>query len=50
MLRGLRPLLGPEGCKFEVTCGNYAVGQLQNQTLLIALKNIITRLAQCIPF
>lgn len=48
---GLRPLLGPSGCcKYDISCGNYAVLQLQDQNIVIALFNIIKRVISCNPF
>lgn len=47
----IRPLLGPGNiCPFTVGCTQYALLQLQEQPLLIALKNIVQRLIQCHPF
>ena len=47
----IRPLLGPGNiCPFTIGCTQYALLQLQEQPLLVALKNIIHRLLNCHPF
>jgi putative component of membrane protein insertase Oxa1/YidC/SpoIIIJ protein YidD len=47
----IRPMLGPSNiCPFTIGCTQYALLQLQEQSLLIALKNITQRLVQCHPF
>ncbi len=48
-IQGLRPLLGPSSCKFEVTCGNFAVQQLQEKPLFIAVWAITKQLLACNP-
>ncbi|MDP3788516.1 MAG: membrane protein insertion efficiency factor YidD [Candidatus Chromulinivorax sp.] len=46
----IRPMLGPMNiCPFTVGCTQYALQQLQEQSLLTALKNIVQRLIQCHP-
>jgi len=47
----IRPMLGPMNiCPFSIGCTQYALLQLQEQSLFIALKNIMQRLMQCHPF
>ena len=47
----LRPLLGQDGgCRFEVTCTEYALQQLQTEPLYKAIKNITRRVLSCHPF
>lgn len=46
----LRPLLGPAQCQFELSCGLYAIKQLQEQSLLRALVAICKRLWLCSPW
>jgi len=43
----IRPLLGPANCRFEVTCGKFAIKQLQTEPLHRAIWNIIKRLLNC---
>ena len=51
MITFIRPLLGPGNiCPFTIGCTQYALLQLQEQSLVPALKNIIQRLLQCHPF
>jgi putative component of membrane protein insertase Oxa1/YidC/SpoIIIJ protein YidD len=50
ILRGTRPLLGPARCKFTVTCTEYAIIQLQEKSLLVAIGEIVRRLFSCNPF
>lgn len=50
IITGLRPLLGPAECRFEVSCTNYAKDELKNKPLLKALFSIIKRLLSCNPF
>ncbi|TET36246.1 membrane protein insertion efficiency factor YidD [Candidatus Dependentiae bacterium] len=47
---GLRPLLGSAGCRYNPSCGNYAVEQLQKKSVLPALWAIIKRILSCNPF
>ena len=47
----IRPMLGPMNiCPYSVGCTQYALQQLQEQSLFTALKNISGRLIQCHPF
>lgn len=47
----IRPLLGPMNiCPFTIGCTQYALKQLQKESLGAALKKIINRLTQCHPF
>jgi len=51
MLYMIRPQLGPMNiCPFPVGCTQYAVAQLEQETLFKALKNIFLRIIQCHPF
>lgn len=50
LIQGLRPLLGPATCKYELTCGKFAVYQLQTFPIHIALWAILKRIASCNPF
>lgn len=47
---GLRPLLGPASCRYQVGCTQFAVLQLQKKPLLSALWHISKRLFFCNPF
>jgi len=47
LIIGLRPLLGPARCPFTITCGKFAVHQLQEQPLHKALWEICKRLLAC---
>lgn len=46
----IRPLLGPAQCRFSVSCGDYAIQQLQEQSLIPALKAIFKRVWSCAPW
>ncbi|MBV8661077.1 MAG: membrane protein insertion efficiency factor YidD [Candidatus Dependentiae bacterium] len=47
----IRPMLGPMNiCPYSIGCTQFALQQLQEQPLLLALKNICGRLIQCHPF
>lgn len=50
MLVGLRPLLGPAHCRFEIGCTQFAVNQLQEKPLFHALLAIAKRVLSCNPF
>jgi putative component of membrane protein insertase Oxa1/YidC/SpoIIIJ protein YidD len=50
MLTVLRPLLGPSACKFTIGCTQYAVMQLQEKNIFVALWLIAKRLLACNPF
>lgn len=50
VLQTVRPLLGPDTCRFSLTCTKYAVKQLREKPLLIALPLILKRLWACRPF
>jgi len=43
----IRPLLGPANCRFEETCGKFAIRQLKTKPLHRALWNTIKRLVSC---
>jgi len=46
----IRPLLGPNNiCPFFIGCTPFAIQQLKNKTIPIALFNIIFRLLRCNP-
>jgi len=50
-IRLIRPILGPMNiCPYTIGCTQYAIMQLQQNSLLIALKNIWDRIIQCHPF
>jgi putative component of membrane protein insertase Oxa1/YidC/SpoIIIJ protein YidD len=49
IITGLRPLFGPDLCKFPETCTRYAVRQLKQETLFKALIAITKRVASCSP-
>ena len=50
LIQGIRPLLGPACCRYQVTCTQFAVQQLQEEPLFIALWRIIKRVFSCNPF
>jgi putative component of membrane protein insertase Oxa1/YidC/SpoIIIJ protein YidD len=50
VLVGLRPLLGPAACRYEIGCTQFAVIQLQNLPLHKALWAIGCRVVSCNPF
>ncbi|MBN1549465.1 membrane protein insertion efficiency factor YidD [Candidatus Babeliales bacterium] len=49
LIVGLRPLLGPVACRYQVTCSRYALYQLKHKPLGFALKAITARLICCSP-
>lgn len=49
LLIGLRPLLGPAVCTYEIGCTQFAVTQLESLPLHKALWAIIKRLLACSP-
>jgi putative component of membrane protein insertase Oxa1/YidC/SpoIIIJ protein YidD len=50
MIVGLRPLFGPACCKFSVSCTEFAILKLKEESLGQALWQITKRLASCHPF
>ncbi len=50
ILRGTRPLLGKTHCRYPLSCTNYALLQLKEQPLIIALWRITKRVIVCNPF
>ncbi len=53
LIIGLRPLLGPSPsgfCRYKIGCTEFAINQLENQTLFKAIYLIIKRLFSCNPF
>ncbi|MCA9769793.1 membrane protein insertion efficiency factor YidD [Candidatus Dependentiae bacterium] len=51
ILRGARPLLGPQArCKYKVGCTDYAVQQLQEKKIFVAIWCIFKRVLLCNPF
>jgi putative component of membrane protein insertase Oxa1/YidC/SpoIIIJ protein YidD len=51
MILLIRPMLGPMNISpYSVGCTQYALQQLQEQSLFTAFKNICERLIQCHPF
>jgi putative component of membrane protein insertase Oxa1/YidC/SpoIIIJ protein YidD len=50
LIVGLRPLFGQARCKYVVSCTQFAVGQLQENSLLPAVWAIIKRVCSCNPF
>lgn len=46
----IRPLLGPATCRFPDGCTRYAIRELQEKPLFIALWSITKRLLLCSPF
>lgn len=50
ILVGLRPLLGPAACRYDIGCTQFAVIQLESLPLHKALWAISTRLLSCNPF
>lgn len=50
-IKGIRPLLGPQGCcKYTITCTEYAEMQLKEKSLIPALWAIFKRVISCNPF
>lgn len=49
LIRGLRPLLGPATCKYQVTCGTFAIAQLQELPIHIAIWSVVKRILSCNP-
>jgi len=47
LILGLRPLLGPAVCKYEVGCTQYAINQLEKESLVKAIWLIIKRVISC---
>ncbi|MCK5632309.1 membrane protein insertion efficiency factor YidD [bacterium] len=47
LIISIRPLLGPANCRFEPTCGKYAIIQLKTQPLHTATYNITKQLISC---
>lgn len=50
LLVGLRPLLGPAACRYEIGCTQFAVIQLESLPLHKALWAIGCRIFSCNPF
>ncbi len=50
LITGLRPLLGIAHCRYAVSCTKYAVWQLEEQGLFVALWEICKRVVSCNPF
>lgn len=46
----IRPLLGPAQCRYQESCGPYAIRQLQQHSLIPALKAICIRVGSCAPW
>ena len=47
----IRPLLGPPGCcRFEISCSDYALMQLDDAPFFKAIPAIIKRVLSCNPF
>jgi putative component of membrane protein insertase Oxa1/YidC/SpoIIIJ protein YidD len=53
ILQGIRPLhhavLGPATCRYPTACTQFAINQIQERSLPVALCNIIKRLLACNP-
>ena len=50
LIIALRPLLGPSFvCPFQVGCTQYALNQLQEQNVFVAVWRIANRLIRCNP-
>ena len=49
-ITGLRPFLGPATCKYPIGCTQFALEQLETQSLPYALAAIIKRLISCAPW
>lgn len=48
-IKYIRPLLGPASCLFPLSCGNFAIQQLEQKPLASAIKKISLRLLLCNP-
>lgn len=50
LIKIIRPFLGPTGCcKFELSCTDYAISQLNNFPFYKAFINIFKRIILCQP-
>jgi len=47
LILGLRPLLGPASCRYEIGCTQYALNQLEKERLVKAMWLIIKRILSC---
>jgi putative component of membrane protein insertase Oxa1/YidC/SpoIIIJ protein YidD len=47
LILGLRPLLGPASCRYEIGCTQYALNQLEEKRLVQAIWLIIKRVFSC---
>ncbi|MBI2775004.1 membrane protein insertion efficiency factor YidD [Candidatus Dependentiae bacterium] len=50
LFQALRPFLGFASCKFPISCGNFAIMQLQDLPLRKAIPSIARQLVACNPF
>lgn len=50
ILVGLRPLLGPATCRYEIGCTQFTVMQLQTLPFHQAVVRSIQRVLSCNPF
>lgn len=48
-IAGLRPLLGPASCYYPERCTRFALRQLQETSIFVALYRIIKRVVSCNP-
>lgn len=49
LIRGIRPFFGIAHCKYAVSCTKFAVWQLEEERLLVALWEIGKRVLSCNP-
>ena len=42
-------MLGPATCKYEVTCGTYAIAEFQELPLHKAIWSVVKRILSCNP-
>lgn len=49
-IRIIRPILGPDSCRFHVTCTKYAAQKLTSEPLYKACAKITLRVLLCMPF
>ncbi len=47
LILGLRPLLGPASCKYEVGCTQYTLNQLKEKNLIPAIIASAKRILSC---
>lgn len=49
LILGIRPLLGPAACRYQIGCTKYAIALLKTEPFLKAVWRIIKRVLSCNP-